>query len=65
MINKIKGYNKNQNNSSIIGNTSYGGIIIMKANEVLELLHITRPTLCKYVKEGVIKISFIESLTPK
>lgn len=27
----------------------------MKSNEVLELLHITRPTLTKYVKEGLIK----------
>ena len=27
----------------------------MKANEVLKLLQITRPTLCKYVKEGWIK----------
>lgn len=27
----------------------------MKANEVLNLLRITRPTLTKYVKEGIIK----------
>lgn len=27
----------------------------MKSNEVLELLQITRPTLTKYVKEGIIK----------
>lgn len=27
----------------------------MKAKEVMNLLHITRPTLCKYVKEGTIK----------
>ncbi len=27
----------------------------MKSKEVLELLQITRPTLCKYVKEGIIK----------
>ena len=26
----------------------------MKANEVLEILNVTRPTLCKYVKEGII-----------
>ncbi len=32
---------------------------LMKANEVLELLHITRPTLCKYVKENIIKISVL------
>lgn len=28
----------------------------MKANEVLRLLRITRPTLTKYVKEGIIKV---------
>ena len=28
----------------------------MKANEVLNLLRITRPTLTKYVKEGIIKV---------
>ena len=28
----------------------------MKAKEVLQILDITRPTLCKYVKEGKIKI---------
>lgn len=27
----------------------------MKSKEVLELLQITRPTLCKYAKEGIIK----------
>ena len=27
----------------------------MKSKEVLELLQITRPTLTKYVKEGIIK----------
>ena len=27
----------------------------MKAAEVMKLLGITRPTLCKYVKEGKIK----------
>ena len=27
----------------------------MKAKEVLRILQITRPTLCKYVKEGIIK----------
>lgn len=31
----------------------------MKANEVLELLHITRPTLSKYVKEKIIKVSVL------
>jgi predicted site-specific integrase-resolvase len=31
----------------------------MKAIEVLELLHITRPTLCKYVKEGIIETSIL------
>lgn len=28
----------------------------MKAKEVMQLLNITRPTLCKYVKQGLIKI---------
>lgn len=28
----------------------------MKAKEVLKLLKITRPTLCKYVKEGIISV---------
>ena len=28
----------------------------MKAKEVLQILNITRPTLCKYVKEGKIKV---------
>ena len=28
----------------------------MKAKEVLALLDITRPTLCKYVKQGLIKV---------
>lgn len=28
----------------------------MKAKEVLALLKITRPTLCKYVKQGLIKV---------
>ncbi len=28
----------------------------MKADEVLRLLRITRPTLCKYVKDGLIKV---------
>lgn len=28
----------------------------MKAREVLKLLKITRPTLCKYVKESVISV---------
>ncbi len=31
----------------------------MKAKEVLKLLGITRPTLCKYVKQGLIKIDSI------
>jgi len=31
-------------------------MIIMKSKEVLELLQITRPTLTKYVKEGLIKL---------
>ena len=29
---------------------------MMKAKEVMEKLQITRPTLCKYVKQGLIKI---------
>lgn len=28
----------------------------MRAKEVLQLLNITRPTLCKYVKQGLILI---------
>lgn len=28
----------------------------LKAKEVLEILRITRPTLCKYVKQGLIKV---------
>ena len=28
----------------------------MKAKEVMAILQITRPTLCKYVKQGLIKI---------
>jgi len=28
----------------------------MKAKEVMQILQITRPTLCKYVKQGLIKI---------
>lgn len=31
----------------------------MKANEVLELLHITRPTLSKYVKENIISVTVL------
>lgn len=31
----------------------------MKAKEVLELLHITRPTLSKYVKQGLIKVDAV------
>ena len=28
----------------------------MKAREVLKILNVTRPTLSKYVKDGVIKV---------
>ena len=28
----------------------------MKAKDVLKILQITRPTLCKYVKQGLIKV---------
>ena len=28
----------------------------MKAKEVMQVLQITRPTLCKYVKQGLVKI---------
>lgn len=28
----------------------------MRAKEVLKILGITRPTLCKYVKQGLIKV---------
>lgn len=28
----------------------------MKAKEVMQILNITRPTLCKYVKQGLIKV---------
>jgi len=31
----------------------------MKAKEVLELLQISRPTLTKYVKEGIIKVNIL------
>ena len=31
----------------------------MRAKEVLILLNISRPTLCKYVKQGLIKIDAI------
>ena len=31
-------------------------VMFMRANEVLNLLRITRPTLTKYVKEGIIKV---------
>jgi len=31
----------------------------MKSKEVLELLQITRPTLTKYVKEGLIKVNHL------
>ena len=34
-------------------------MIIMKSKEVLELLQITRPTLTKYVKEGLIKVNIL------
>ena len=34
----------------------YMGVNFLKANEVLSLLRITRPTLTKYVKLGVIKV---------
>lgn len=28
----------------------------MKSKEVLKLLQVTRPTLCKYVKTGLVKV---------
>lgn len=31
----------------------------MKAKQVLEILDITRPTLCKYVKQGLIKVDTV------
>jgi len=31
----------------------------MRAKEVLAILKITRPTLCKYVKQGLIKIDAV------
>lgn len=31
----------------------------MRAKEVLAVLGITRPTLCKYVKQGLIKIDAV------
>ncbi|SET19902.1 MerR HTH family regulatory protein, partial [Anaerobranca gottschalkii DSM 13577] len=34
-------------------------MIIIKSKEVLELLQISRPTLTKYVKEGLIKVSVL------
>ncbi|SHH19789.1 hypothetical protein SAMN02744040_01180 [Tepidibacter thalassicus DSM 15285] len=33
----------------------------MKAKEVLELLQISRPTLTKYVKEGIIKTTTLSN----
>jgi len=33
----------------------------MKSNEVLELLQITRPTLTKYVKEGLIQVTVLHN----
>jgi len=32
---------------------------LMKANEVIKILRITRPTLSKYVKEGLIKVTVL------
>lgn len=37
----------------------------MKANEVLNLLRITRPTLTKYVKEGIIKTEKLQIVVRK
>ena len=31
----------------------------MKAKEVLRVLGITRPTLCKYVKQGLVKVDSV------
>lgn len=31
----------------------------MRAKEVLEILGITRPTLCKYVKQGLIQVDSV------
>lgn len=31
----------------------------MRAKEVLALLGITRPTLCKYVKQGLVKVDAV------
>lgn len=31
----------------------------MRAKQVLEILGITRPTLCKYVKQGLVKIDAV------
>lgn len=33
----------------------------MKSNKVLKLLRVTRPTLCRYVKNGLIKVSRLPS----
>ena len=33
----------------------------MKSNKVLKLLQVTRPTLCRYVKEGTIKVKKLPS----
>jgi len=33
----------------------------MKSNKVLKLLQVTRPTLCRYVKEGAIKVKKLPS----
>lgn len=31
----------------------------MKAKDVMRILNITRPTLCKYVKQGLIKVDAV------
>ena len=33
----------------------------MKSNKVLKLLNVTRPTLCKYVKKGLVKVRVLPS----
>lgn len=35
--------------------------ISMKSNKVLKLLRVTRPTLCRYVKNGLIKVNKLPS----
>lgn len=43
-------------NNKICSKLDYGGFITMRSADVLRALKITRPTLTKYVKEGLIRV---------